>query len=314
MIKLLFVVPCLNEQDSISKIIQEIFEFSKIHKEFNFALIFVDDGSDDDTWNQIKLQKKLFENNHFQITGFKLFRNFGKDIAQATAISHNKMDFDYCVFIDGDGQFDLEAVFINPKIFELQEIFIGKRQSYNRRLSTRLGLIFLRALLYVTGQYRDFNLSDFIVIPKRFLDLIKTNKDFSNISILDIILRNNMNYATFNFDIRNRVDGSSSTRWSLISLLKKGTNFVFTKPLIFFRRLIYIFAIYSFVVLIYGLYIGISSILSSQFNGIGSLIIIVAFGFSLLFLTIICGLYYFTNQLKSFEFHNSSRSWVVDSV
>ena len=69
--KLSFVIPVYNEQDSLKQLYSEIIENIK---EYEYEIIFVDDGSTDNSYNI--LQKLTSEDNNVKL--IKLRKNFGK--------------------------------------------------------------------------------------------------------------------------------------------------------------------------------------------------------------------------------------------
>lgn len=81
------VVPAHNEEGNITILtnqLQELFETTS----YNHELIFVDDGSEDGTLSEIKLNAKVHNNVFF----VELARNFGKDYALKAGISLAKGD------------------------------------------------------------------------------------------------------------------------------------------------------------------------------------------------------------------------------
>ena len=69
--KLSFVIPVFNEQDSLKQLYSEIIENIK---EYEYEIIFVDDGSTDESYNI--LQKLADEDNNVKLIKFR--KNFGK--------------------------------------------------------------------------------------------------------------------------------------------------------------------------------------------------------------------------------------------
>lgn len=93
------IVPCFNEQESLKHFHKE---FSKVVKETNFCqsieLIFVDDGSKDDTLQVIQELAKSDDRVKF----ISFSRNFGKEAAIYAGLQHAKGD--YVVVMDADLQ------------------------------------------------------------------------------------------------------------------------------------------------------------------------------------------------------------------
>lgn len=105
------IVPCYNEQDNIKDFYDEFIkneEFFK-SKDIDFELLFIDDGSKDNTVNNVKELKKTDPRVH--LVSFS--RNFGKEAAIYAGLQKSKGD--YVVFLDADLQ-DPPALL--PQMFE----------------------------------------------------------------------------------------------------------------------------------------------------------------------------------------------------
>ncbi len=85
------VVPCYNEEKNIKKFFNEI---SYVLKDIDFNIIFVNDGSSDNTLDEIK---KLDNVNYISFS-----RNFGKEAAIYAGLKHTKAD--YVILMDVDLQ------------------------------------------------------------------------------------------------------------------------------------------------------------------------------------------------------------------
>lgn len=96
-IEISIIVPVLNEEDNIIPLVEEIIaEMS----EKEYEILFVDDGSSDETVNVILKIKQ--EYSHIRL--LKLNRNFGKAIALAAGFESAKGKI--CITMDGDLQDD----------------------------------------------------------------------------------------------------------------------------------------------------------------------------------------------------------------
>lgn len=96
--KISVVVPCYNEEEAIPYFYKEICVVEKNMSEFEFEIIFVDDGSKDQT---LKIAKGFAEIDN-QIKFISFSRNFGKEAAIYAGIS--KSTGDYVVIMDVDLQ------------------------------------------------------------------------------------------------------------------------------------------------------------------------------------------------------------------
>ncbi len=97
---LTIVVPCYNEQESIGLFYREIEKISnsKIFQELNIHLLFIDDGSSDDTINILK--ELSFK--HDDVSYISFSRNFGKEAAIYAGLENSTGD--YCALMDADLQ------------------------------------------------------------------------------------------------------------------------------------------------------------------------------------------------------------------
>jgi dolichol-phosphate mannosyltransferase len=107
-----FVFPCFNEEKNVTAIYNKISEL-KQHKKINytFKYIFVDDGSVDNTWSEIKaLSKKP------GVSGVKLSKNFGHQYALTAGLKNTKSDA--VIFMDSDLQHPVSKVPLMLKMWE----------------------------------------------------------------------------------------------------------------------------------------------------------------------------------------------------
>lgn len=128
---LTIVVPCYNEQEVLPETVKRLGEIlKKLVDEGKIAaqskLLFVDDGSRDETWGLIKKFEKDFE----YVTGIKFSRNFGHQNAllagMTIAVKYSQM----IITIDADLQDDINAIYeMVDKYYEGNEVVYGVRNS-----------------------------------------------------------------------------------------------------------------------------------------------------------------------------------------
>lgn len=94
------VVPCFNEEENIKDFYDEFIKAVTVlkEKEIDYELLFVDDGSTDDTVLKVKELKESDSKVH--LVSFS--RNFGKEAAIYAGLE--KTNGDYVVFLDADLQ------------------------------------------------------------------------------------------------------------------------------------------------------------------------------------------------------------------
>ncbi len=101
--KISIVIPVYNESENINDLYNKIKSVIRI-LDYEFEIIFIDDGSSDDT---IKILKEIKESDiNVKIISFK--RNFGQTAALAAGIEHSSGDV--IITMDGDGQNDPESI------------------------------------------------------------------------------------------------------------------------------------------------------------------------------------------------------------
>jgi glycosyltransferase involved in cell wall biosynthesis len=305
------VVPCKNEGMSLNELLYSMLNFkSKISDENNLTLLLIDDGSTDDTKFQIE---RLIEENQyddFTIKFISLNKNYGKEVAQAIGLIQDGNLYDYNILIDADGQFDIsDALRVKDQLFG-DELWVGKRINYKRRALNETGVRFLQIILGFFGIKRDFTLSDFIILPRKHLQTIIKDKSFSSIPVVDVVLKKKIKFNTFDVNVKSRSDGTLSTRWSLLKLGMKSLQYFFIQPEKVLNKIILFLGLFVFIILSYGIYVGVSSVKNNLYSGIGSLIIIVITGFAIQFTTMISLMLYILNQIKQREFRSNWKNWI----
>ena len=115
------IVPVLNEEGSLDKFYKETTK--SLDEYSNWEIIFIDDGSDDESYNIIR---KIADNDS-RVSIIQFFKNFGK--ADALSEGFKKANGDIIITIDADLQDDPAE--ISRLIIKIQEagmlFLVGKR-------------------------------------------------------------------------------------------------------------------------------------------------------------------------------------------
>lgn len=125
--KLSLVVPCYNEEGNIKTFYDYVKDKYKGVK--NYELIFVNDGSKDSTFKELK-EISSIDKKHIKVLSFS--RNFGKEAAMLAGLKHSEGD--YVAIIDADMQQDplivLEMLDIlqNDDSYDIVAAFQEKRR------------------------------------------------------------------------------------------------------------------------------------------------------------------------------------------
>lgn len=206
------ILPAYNEQEMIAAAGETI---SGILAEQNidYELLFVDDGSRDDTWREIQAASER----NGKIRGVSFSRNFGKEAAILAGLSHAKGEC--CVVIDCDLQHPPEKIVEMYRLWEQGfEVVEGVKADRGResafyRFCTRCFYKLMGGAMRADmSKASDFKLLDRKVVDA-LLHMNERNMFFRALSSW-------VGYktATVEFKVRERAAGSS--KWSGRALAK----------------------------------------------------------------------------------------------
>ena len=97
--KISMIVPCFNEEGNVKLFYDEVKKTYKGSKKYEIELIFIDDGSKDNTLKELKT---LSKNKDFIVRVISFSRNFGKESVIYAGLE--RATGDYTVIIDADMQ------------------------------------------------------------------------------------------------------------------------------------------------------------------------------------------------------------------
>ncbi|MFK8273726.1 glycosyltransferase family 2 protein [Capnocytophaga canimorsus] len=103
------IIPLLNERESLNELHRWIAEVMRKNA-FSYEIIFIDDGSTDGSWNEIK--RIAAEDN--QVKGICFFKNYGK--SQALNIGFKKAKGEVVITMDADLQDNPEEI---PELYKM---------------------------------------------------------------------------------------------------------------------------------------------------------------------------------------------------
>ena len=166
-----YVVPVLNESENILNVIAEVDKsFSGLGLE-NYELLFIDDGSTDDT---IEIIRKAAAVNP-SVKCIQLSRNFGHQAAVSAGIDYAKGD--YVAILDGDLQDPPEVIglFLTHLLTGGFDIVYGvrkkRKESFLKRISYKS---FYRVLSLFSSIDIPLDAGDFCLMSRKAVNLIKS--------------------------------------------------------------------------------------------------------------------------------------------
>ena len=157
--KISLIVPCYNEAEALPTFYDELDRVTKEMQNYEFELLFIDDGSKDKTLEILK--EKAKEDNRVKYISFS--RNFGKEAAMYAGFCN--VTGDYAAIMDADMQ---DPPSLLPKMMEILET--GEYDSVATRRQTRKG----------EPKVRSFFARRFYKLMKRIsdVDIVEGARDF----------------------------------------------------------------------------------------------------------------------------------------
>ena len=150
--KLSLVVPCYNEAENVAE-----FQAATIQAfdgcNYDFEIIFVDDGSKDATFHQLK---KLYRERACPVKVISLSRNFGKEAAIYAGLKHAGGDF--ISIIDADLQQRPEIVRNMVEILESSDDYDVVAAYQDRRKESKVLSFFKKCFYKTINRLSDIDL------------------------------------------------------------------------------------------------------------------------------------------------------------
>ncbi len=274
---LYIVIPCYNEQE-VLPITAPMFKgeidtlISKGKISAESSILFVNDGSKDDTWNIINNLAK--SDNVFK--GICQSRNRGHQNAVLAGLMEAKKHCDITISIDCDGQDDITAMeSMVDKYLEGCDIVYGVRAERNTdTFFKRFTAQSFYKLLSVMGVESVYNHADYRLVSKRALDA------FADFREVNLFLRGmfplvGFKSATVYYNRAERIAGESHYPLSkMLGLAIDGITSLSIKPIRFITFLGFLVSFLSVVGIIWTL---IQFILGNTVSGWSSTMCILCF-------------------------------------
>jgi len=250
------VIPCHNEELVLSEttrrlgiLFQGLSAKGKIS--FESKVYFVDDGSQDKTWNIIRDAAA----NHPFVEGIKLSRNRGHQSAVLAGLMH--AEGDCLISIDADLQDDLSAIeeMVDAHVAG-SDIVYGVRKARNsdtpfKRFSAEL----YYRILAMMGVEIIFNHADFRLMSRRAIDALREFGEV-NLFLRGIIPQLGFNSAIVHYDRAERFAGESKYPFSkMLGLAVQGITSFSVVPLRIITTIGLLISILSFAIGLWALWL-----------------------------------------------------------
>lgn len=278
-IELSIIVPCYNESEVVEKFFSAMVGNNGILNNLglNCELVFINDGSKDNTLELLKAQKEIYSNkSNLDIKIVNLSRNFGKEAAMSAGFS--VASGEAIVPMDADLQHPASLI---PKFVELwrqgYDVVLAKR--VNRQdesvLKRFCSSIFYKLNNKISEIEIPQNVGDFRLFTKKVLNAINSlpeNQRFMKGIFAWVGFRS----ITIEYEEQERIAGSSKFNgWKLWNFALQGITGFRTLPL---RIWTYIGFIVSFLAFIYASFLILRTlIMGIDLPGYASLVVIILF-------------------------------------
>ncbi len=254
MTKLAIVLPCYNEEEVLSASVAHLDRlFRRLVDDGNITpdsyMLFVNDGSRDETWSVISCLHK--ENS--RVHGLNLSRNVGHQSAIMAGMMTARHTADVVITIDADLQDDLNAV---PRMLAEYEqghdIVYGVKVSRTADpLLKRMSALAFYRLQAKMGVESVFNHADFRLMSRKALDMLAEYGE-RNLYLRGLIPLIGLRSATVDDIISERTAGVSKyTLGKMASLALDGITSFSIKPIYGILYMGVFFIIISFIISIY---------------------------------------------------------------
>lgn len=208
------IVPCYNEQDNVPLFFQTFSEtFDKT--EFDYQIIFIDDGSQDETLARLR----SIAESHLHVRVVSFSRNFGKESAVWAGL--NNADGDYVAIIDADLQQQPQDLLNMVRILDKDDRYEVVAAYQEERIeSPFVGFLkgcFYKVMEAMTTTPLINNASDFRVFRRVVADAILSLPEYHRFSkgIFSWI-----GFNTYAYPYVPSERNSGESKWSFIKLMK----------------------------------------------------------------------------------------------
>lgn len=270
--KISILIPCYNEEESLPLLYPELNSLMDSNTDYDWEILFINDGSKDNTINIIKALRAADR----RISFVNLSRNFGKENAMLAGFDY--VTGDCTVIMDADLQ---DPPSLIPQMLEYWEQ--GYQDVYAKRanrgkeswLRKKLSLLFYKILDHATRFDVLQNVGDFRLLDRRCINALKKLRETERYT-KGMFCWIGYEKKEIVFDRGDRAAGESNWNfWSLFNLAIEGITSFTTSPLRFASVFGFVIAFISFCLL---MFYGIKTVIfGDQARGFTTIIVVVLF-------------------------------------
>ena len=250
------VVPCYNEEESVGIFIKEI---QKVLADYNFEVIYINDGSSDNTLNEIKDIADANPN----VKYISFSRNFGKESAIYAGLKNSTGDLICVMDVDLQHPPSLLPEMIETISNEDYDVVAARRIS--RKGESKIKSFFSRLFYKFFNKISKMNLkegaTDYRVMTRQVVDAILQLPEYNRFS------KGLFQWVGFNtkwIDYENIERIAGETTWSFWGLVKYSMSGIIAFTTLPLSISIFLGTIFSIIAFIYMLFIIAKNLLYSD--------------------------------------------------
>lgn len=170
------IIPAYNEEETLNMLYDELLKLKQDIEKYNFEILFVNDGSKDNTLEIIKSLRDKDKD----ISYINLARNFGKEISFLAALDYAKGDA--VVFMDADLQDPPELIKTFIKYWEegYDDIYARRRKREGESFLKKFSANMYYKLAKKISKYPiQEDTGDFRLLDRRVVNVLKKARENS---------------------------------------------------------------------------------------------------------------------------------------
>lgn len=274
---LYIVIPCYNEQEVLPvtapmflQKINDLYIDGKISE--HSRILFVNDGSKDNTWDIITQLSQIDEN----YCGISLSRNRGHQNALLAGLMEAKGKCDISISVDCDGQDDIDA--IDKMVDEYlsgSEIVYGVRSDRKTDTAFKRGTAqFFYKMMRSMGVDMVYNHADYRLMSKRAIESLSQFKEV-NLFLRGLVPMVGFKYSCVEYSRKERLAGKSKYPLKkMLSFAIDGITSLSVKPIRLITALGFIVSALSIIGIIWSV---VSAFMNITVAGWASTVSIICF-------------------------------------
>ncbi|WP_346854199.1 glycosyltransferase [uncultured Draconibacterium sp.] len=294
------VVSMYNEESGIAFFSNNLVDELKKIKDYNFEVLWVNDGSLDYTQHNVE-KSCSSKNENVNHVFIQFSRNFGHEAAMLAGVDNARGEAVIC--LDADGQHPPQEIIEMLKAYENgHEIVLMQRvdREDHGLIKSSFSRLFYTLINKLSVVKFQKNASDFFLISNKIADILKQGFRDNNRFLRGFIQELGFNVSVLEYNAPKREYGESN--YSFYRLMKLAFNVIFAfsnKPL---RIVILISILFFLFTIVFGGYSLVQYFIADSIpSGYTSIIFFISLSFSLMFLVLTILSIYFEKTIKEIK-------------